>query len=132
MWILGTLLFHLVFPYLCVDLLLSEQIKHLSAAAHLALALYKLAEKNFILTNLYIDVMIMIKNVLFSVAKAKINDLDGGFWVILLGTDQLEELFRILRTMVDTDVNLDILQLISCLDGTTEVSNILAKYLQWD
>src|SRR5882672_2072478 len=52
LWILGKLLFHLVFPYLCVDLSLSEQIEHLSAGAHLALGLYKLAEKNFIPTNL--------------------------------------------------------------------------------
>ena len=35
LWILGKLLFHRVFPYLCIDLSLSEQIKHLSAAAHL-------------------------------------------------------------------------------------------------
>ena len=46
--------------------------------AHLALALYKLAGKDFIPTNLYIDVMIMIKNVLFCVAKAKVDDPDGG------------------------------------------------------
>ncbi|KAF8154653.1 hypothetical protein B0H34DRAFT_783778 [Crassisporium funariophilum] len=84
LWILGKLLFHLVFPYLCVDLLLSEKIEHSSAAAHSALALYKLARKDFLLTNLYIDVMIMIKNVLFCVAKAKVDNPNGEFWVILL------------------------------------------------
>jgi len=131
-WILGKLLYHTVFPYLCVDLSLSEQIEHLSAAAHLALALYKLAGKDFIPTNLYIDLMIMIKNVLFCVAKAKIDDPDGELWIILLATDRLEELFGILRTMVGNDANLDILQLVCRLAGTTEVSNILAKYPQWD
>jgi hypothetical protein len=94
--------------------------------------LYQLARKEFILTHLFIDVMIMIKNILFCVAKAKIDDLDGEFWLILLGTDQLEELFGILRTMVGNDANLDILQLVSRLSGTTEVANILAKYPQWD
>ena len=74
----------------------------------------------------------MIKNVLFCVAKAKIDDPDGEFWIILLGTDRLEELFGILRTMVGNDANLDILQLVSRLAGTTKVSNILAKYPQWD
>jgi hypothetical protein len=93
LWILGKLLYHLAFPYLCVDLSLSEQIEHLGAAAHLTLALYKLAGKDFIPMNLYIDVMIMVKNILFCFAKAKINDPDGEFWVILLGTDRLEELF---------------------------------------
>lgn len=132
LWTLGKLLFHLVFPYLCVDLSLSEQIEHLSAAAHLTLALYKLSGKDFIPTNLYIDIMIMIKNVLFCVSKAKIDDPEGEFWIILLGTDRLEELFGILRTMVGNDANLDILQLVSRLSGTTEISNILAKYPQWD
>jgi hypothetical protein len=132
LWILGKLLFHLVFPYLCVDLSLSEQIEHLSAGAHLALRLYNLAGKNFIPTNLLIDVMIMIKNVVFCVAKAKVEDPEGEFWIILLGTDRLEELFGILQTMVGNDANLDVLQLVSRLSGTTEVSNILAKYPQWD
>jgi hypothetical protein len=132
LWILGKLLFHLVFPYLCIDLSLSEQIEHLSAAAHLGLALYKLAGKDFIPTNLYIDVMIMIKNVLFCVSKAKVNDPDGEFWIILLDTDRFKELSRILRTMVSNDANLDILQLVCRLSETTEISNILAKYPQWD
>jgi hypothetical protein len=76
--------------------------------------------------------MIMIKNVLFCVAKAKLDDPDGEFWLILLEMDQLEELFGILRTMVGNDANLDILQLVSRLSGMTEVANILAKYLHWD
>ena len=132
LWILGKLLYYMVFPYLCVDLSLSDQIEHLSAAAHLAIILYRLAGKDFIPTNLYIDLMIMIKNVLFCVAKAKIDDPDREFWIILLGTDRLEELFGILRTMVGNDTNLDNLQLVSRLSGTTEVANILAKYPQWD
>jgi hypothetical protein len=131
-WILGKLLYHMVFPYLCVDLSLSEQIEHLSAAAHLALSLYWSAKKDFIPTHLYIDLMIMIKNVLFCVAKAKIDDPDGKLWIILLATDRLEELFGILRTMVGNDTNLDILQLVCRLAGMTEVSNILAKYPHWD
>jgi hypothetical protein len=132
LWILGKLLYHMVFPYLCVDLSPSEQIEHLSAATHLAIILYRLAGKDFIPTNLYIDLMLMIKNFLFCVAKAKIDNADGEFWLILLGTDRLEELFGILRTIVGNDANLDILQLVSHLSGTTEVTNILAKYPQWD
>jgi hypothetical protein len=131
-WILGKLLYHIVFPYPCVDLSLSEHIEHLSAMAHLVIALYKLAEKNFIATNLYINLMIIIKNVLFCVAKAKINDPDGELWIILLGTDHLEELFGMLHTMVRNNANLNILQLVCCLTRTTEVSNILAKYPHWD
>ena len=126
-----------VVPYdlplsLSQPLSLSEQIEHLSAAAHLAIILYRLGRKDFIPTNLYIDLMIMIKNALFCMAKAKINNPDGEFWIILLITDRLKELSGILRTMVGNDANHDILQLVSQLSGTTEVVNILAKYPQWD
>jgi hypothetical protein len=132
LWTLGKFLFHLIYPFLCVDLSLSEQLEHLSAAAHLALTLYSQAEKDFIPSELFIDVMIMIKNVYFCVAKCKVDDPEGSFWIILLGTDRLEELFGILRTMVGNDANLDFLQLVSRITSTTEVSNILAKYPQWD
>jgi len=132
LWILRKLLCHMVFPYLCVNLSLSEQVSYISAAAHLALALFKLAGKEFILTNLYIDLIIMIKNILFCLAKVKVDNPNRQFWVILCVTNRLEELFRILRTLVGNDANLDILQLVGHLAGTTEVSNILAKYPHWD
>ncbi|KAG6834823.1 hypothetical protein H0H93_007136, partial [Arthromyces matolae] len=130
--VLGTFLYHIVFPYICVDLTLSEQIEHLSAAAHLGLILYRQAKKAFLPTLLYTDIMIMIKNAIFCIAKAKVDDPDGSFWLMLLGTDRLETLFGILRTMVGSDANLDILQLVQRITGTTEVANILAKYPQWD
>ncbi|EJD39840.1 hypothetical protein AURDEDRAFT_70847, partial [Auricularia subglabra TFB-10046 SS5] len=131
---LGALFRHILLPYLCVDLSLSEQLEHLSAAAHLLLALVRdeNAGAAFMPTQLYIDIMIMIKNVYFCVAKAQVDDPEGSFWIILLGTDRLEELFGILRTMVGNDANVDALQLGLRLTGTAEVSTILAKVPHWD
>ncbi|KAF8057382.1 hypothetical protein FPV67DRAFT_1723969 [Lyophyllum atratum] len=103
--VLGKLLYHMVFPYLCVDLTLSEQLEHLSAAIHLVLALYHQSQNKFISTLLYVDLTIMIKNVFFCLAKAKIDVPNGSFWIILLGTDRLEELFGVLRTMIATNAN---------------------------
>ena len=132
--ILGSLFRYILNPYICIDLSLSEQLVHLSAAAHLLLALFSedQASTNLMPTQLYVDIMIMIKNVYFCVAKTKVDDPDGNFWIILLGTDRLEVLYGILRTMVGNDANLDVLQLGLRLTGTTEVSTILAKYPQWD
>ena len=131
---LGALCRHLLLPFICVDLSLSEQLTHLSAAAHMLLAMLREDNAGSMLmpTQLYIDIMIMIKNVYFCVAKCKVDNPSGQFWIILLGTDRLKELFGILRTMVGNDANLDILQLVLRLTGTTEVSTILAKYPQWD
>lgn len=131
-WVLGQALYHLVFPYLCIDLSLSEQIEHLSAAAHMFLALYSKFGKDFIPTELYLDISHLLKNIIFCLAKAKKDTPDAKFYIILLGTDRLEELFGILRTMIGNDANLDILQLVQRLAGTTEVANILAKYPHWD
>ncbi|KAJ7306878.1 hypothetical protein DFH08DRAFT_944693 [Mycena albidolilacea] len=130
--IIGSLFYHLLFPYVCVDLTLSEQLEHLSAAAHLLLLLYRDGQKDAIPTLLYTDIMIMIKNAYFCVAKAKVDDPTGKFWLILLGTDRLEELFGILRTMIGNDRNLDVLQLVERITGSTEVANILAMYPHWD
>ncbi|KAJ7198077.1 hypothetical protein GGX14DRAFT_374467, partial [Mycena pura] len=129
---IGALFYHLVFPYLCVDLTISEQLEHLSAAAHLNLILFRDSQKDALPTLLFTDIMIMIKNAYFCVAKAKVDDPTGNFWLILLGTDRLEELFGILRTMIGNDRNLDQLQLAERITGTTEVANIFAMYPHWD
>ncbi|KAJ6618578.1 hypothetical protein B0H10DRAFT_2217537 [Mycena sp. CBHHK59/15] len=76
--IIGSLFYHLLFPYICVDLTLSEQLEHLSAAAHLNLLLYRDGQKDALPTLLFTDIMIMIKNVYFSVAKAKKDDPRAG------------------------------------------------------
>lgn len=132
LWIFGLFLFHLLFPFLGVELSLSEQLEHLSAAAHLALVLYCKEGKDFLPTELYVDIMIMIKNVFFSVAKYKVDIPDGLFWIILLGTDRLEIDFGVLRTMVGNSVNVDMYSLVERLSGVTEVSNIFAKHPEWD
>ncbi|KAJ7330313.1 hypothetical protein DFH08DRAFT_624666, partial [Mycena albidolilacea] len=80
----------------------------------------------------YTDIMLMIKNTYFCVAKAKIDDPTEKFWLILLGTDCLEELFGILRTMIGNNRNFDVLQLVERITGSTKVANILAMYPHWD
>jgi hypothetical protein len=99
-----------------VDFSLSEQLEHLSAAAHLALALFRKDGKHFMALLLYTDTMIIIKNVYFCVTKAKVDDPLGKFWIYnLLGTDRLEELFGLLRTMIGDDANCDMLQILDRL-----------------
>lgn len=132
LWTLGQLLQHITLPYICIDLSISEQFERLSAAAHLAMYLQRVDGKDGVPALLFTDIMLMVKNAMFCVAKAQEDDRDGSFWLILLGTDRLEELFGNLRTMVGNDANLDVLQVSWRISGTTEVSNILAKYPHWD
>ena len=62
-------------------------------------------------TQLYSDIQLMIKNVYFCVAKAKIDPDITQFYAILLGTDCLEVTFSILWTIVGNDVNAGTFQL---------------------
>jgi hypothetical protein len=53
----------------------------------------------------------MIKNVYFCVAKTQIDDPDGSFWIILLGSNPLEALFGKVHTIQGNDLNINQLQL---------------------
>jgi hypothetical protein len=130
----GQFCYHMIFPYICTELSLAEQLEHLSASVHLLLALYvhEDGRSHFIPMPLFVDIGIMVKNAFFCVAKAKLDHPMDPFFLVLLGTDRLETLFGILRTMVGNDANLDILQLALRVTATTEVSNILSKHPDWD
>ncbi len=134
--LLGQMCFYLVMPYLNIDLSLWEQLEYLSAAAHICLALFThdSAQTKLMPFQLYGDIMIMIKNVYFSVAKVKTMYLaqDHDFWIILLGTDHLEVNFGIVRTENGNDTNVDVLQLLDKLSHITEISTILTKHPEWD
>ncbi|KAJ7714055.1 hypothetical protein B0H16DRAFT_1899230 [Mycena metata] len=56
----------------------------------------------FMANQTFVNIMIMIKNAFFCVAKAKIDIPDSEFFLILLGTDRLEKLFGLIRTAVGT------------------------------
>ncbi|KAF8261288.1 hypothetical protein EI94DRAFT_1607575 [Lactarius quietus] len=128
--IFGSLCRHILVPYLCVDLSLEDQLKCLSYTAHLALVLY--AHDNtcgdFLPTALYVDLILMIKNIFFCVAKAKVDTPEEDFSIVLLGTDRLESLFGCLCTIVGNDTNIDNYQLGARLTGTMEATNILALH----
>jgi len=67
------------------------------------------------------DIIVLVKNVFFCVAKAKIRTLDGGFYIVLLGTDRLESTF-----------NADILTLTFRLSHAIECLNIFLEHPDWD
>ena len=125
---------NLVLPYVCIDLNLDEQLIHLSTAAHLMFYLYRhnSAGTSFIPAQSYTDIIIMIKNVFFCVAKTKVDNPNGKLYLISLGTDRLETFFGLVRTAVGTDANVDMLQLGSRASGLTEVAVILAEHPEWD
>jgi hypothetical protein len=49
----------------------------------------------------------MVKNVYFCVANAKINTSNDGFSIILLGTDCIESLFGCLQTIIGNNAHVN-------------------------
>jgi hypothetical protein len=94
---LGTLFWHLVLPFVQVSLLLQDQLVHLSAAAHLLTYLFTVhnTRSKAMASLTFKDIILLVKNMYFCVAKAKIHTPDGNFYLILNGTDRLESTFGI-------------------------------------
>ena len=61
--------------------------------------------------QLHFDLMTMIKNAYFCVAKAQIDDPEGLFWIILLGSYPLESHFTKIFTIQGNNTNVNQLQL---------------------
>jgi len=132
--LLGSLFCHIVVPFIQINLSLHEQLSHLSAATHLATFFYTVNNSwnKALQTLTFQDIVLLVKNTFFCVAKSKVNVPDGKFWIILLGTDQLESTFGLVQSMVRNDQNVDMLQLGTQLFHVVECLNIFEKYPQWD
>ncbi|KAF8327198.1 uncharacterized protein EI90DRAFT_2928786 [Cantharellus anzutake] len=128
------LLRYLILPYINIELSLYEQLKFLSAAAHLTYILFthQNARSSFLPLPLYRDIQIMVKNVYFCVAKAKRDNPDGEFFIILLGTDRLEWIFGLIRSQNGSDVNVSTYSLSGRTSGAVECHSILSQRPEWD
>ena len=80
----------------------------------------------------YFNMMTTIKNVYFCVVKTQLEDPDGSFWIILIGTDALDNLFGKVCTIIGADTNADQLQLANQIDSAVHCTNILAQHPEWD
>ncbi|KAE9387736.1 hypothetical protein BT96DRAFT_837295, partial [Gymnopus androsaceus JB14] len=129
--LLGELFHHLLDAYLDIDASLTKQMTCLSTAAHLILALYNESKGGFIPVQLCFDIMSMVKNAYFCVAKTQHDNPLGRLWLILLGTDGLEKVFGMVRSMIGNDSNADQLQLTNRIDGAVQCVNILEKHPEW-
>ena len=114
-YLFGHVCYFLVRPFTNVTFSLWQQLEHLYAASHLLLVLFQENPQRgeFMPSQLYTDIQIMIKNILFCIAKEKITNPKGNMYIILMGTDQLETSFGILHTIIGNDANTNILQLTS-------------------
>ncbi|KAJ7746768.1 hypothetical protein DFH07DRAFT_1038050, partial [Mycena maculata] len=106
----STSLSHFIFPFIRVDMSLSEQVRSLSTYAHLTAALYIKHGTACLTSPLYADSQAVIKNTIITIARMQLLNPDLHFYIILEGTDHIEVLFCDTRTL-DHARNFDIEQL---------------------
>lgn len=67
----------------------------------------------------------------FCLAKTQHDNTLARLWLILLGTDGLEKVFGMIRSIVGNDLNADQLQLTMRVDGAVQCVNILAEHPEY-
>ena len=123
--LLGQLIGFLITPYTDSSMCLTDQLISLSAAGHLLLVLYRHNRTSFCPGQFYYDAQSFIKATFWYVAKQKVLNPAGSFYIIQTGSDRLENNFGIYRTM-DHSHNVDILQLSHRASQAAEVLRIFA------
>jgi len=121
-----------LFPFIQVNMSLSDQIRSLSTYAHLITALYLKHGTGFLTSALFADSQAIVKNIIFVVARLQSIDPDTRYFILLEGTDRLEGVFSHARTH-DHARNFDILQLAHLkLSIGAEVNTIFERYPDLD
>ncbi|EDR04579.1 uncharacterized protein LACBIDRAFT_330513 [Laccaria bicolor S238N-H82] len=120
-----------LYPFINVELSLSEQIRALSRYAHLITALYLRHGLEFMSSALIADSQAIVKNIIFTTARLQISDPNIPYFILFEGTDRLENVFSHVRTQ-DHARNFDIQQLSQKLSIGAEIDAIFQRHPDLD
>ena len=128
---LGEVLSSFLFPFVDLNMSLDQQIISLVKYAHLICACWIRHGNSFMSGALYADGQAIVKNIVFSLVKQQILNETQDFYIILDGTDRLEQVFSDARTQ-DHSRNFDILQLSQKLATASTINNIFLRNPELD
>ncbi|PPQ96609.1 hypothetical protein CVT26_010742 [Gymnopilus dilepis] len=128
---LSTVFTKFLYPFIKVEMSLSDQIRSLSTYAHLITALFQQHHTGFLTSALLADSQAVVKNIIFTVARLQLLDPDICYFPILEGTDRLEGVFSNVRTQ-DHARNFDPLQLGQKISIGAEVNAIFLRHPDLD
>ncbi|KAL1742877.1 hypothetical protein HDZ31DRAFT_65580 [Schizophyllum fasciatum] len=130
--LLGELLHCILEAFTNVDLDLSAAIIHVVCLAHLACALYCKNDTSFMPNQLYSDIQCMVKNIIFTVAKAQEMDPEGEVFMPLFGTDELEKFFGLLRMLGGHHPNLDLSEIAARCRSVLNLQDVFRRHPEWE
>ena len=80
----------------------------------------------------YFNWMTNIKNQYLCVAKTQVDNPNGSWWLILIGTDTLKSLFGQVCKMIGANSNVDIEQLANHIQSAAICNQVLAENPHWE
>jgi hypothetical protein len=117
---------YFMWPFITVNMTLSEQVRSLATYAFLAAAV-QIKHGTACLTGpLYADSQATVKNIIFTIARMQVMDPSLLLYILLEGTDRLEGLFGDCRTQ-DHARNFDIEQLAGKLSVATLINAAMER-----
>ncbi|KIK78309.1 hypothetical protein PAXRUDRAFT_164308 [Paxillus rubicundulus Ve08.2h10] len=129
--VLAALCESLVEPFFNPELSLNNQLKSLSKYAHLSFVLYHQHTTSFMSNQLYGDMQVMIKNIMFLVTRQQEVDGSEPLYIIQSGEDRLKGCFGVVRSD-GHDPNMDIPRLCQCLSAAADCLVIFEEHPDWD
>ena len=130
--IVNELMKHLLSP-MNVKMYITNQLESLSVIAHLVAYLFEEAKNDFIPAQQYHDLQSYVKSVFFCAARGKHEGNGDDFfklYIILIGSDQQEELHGTLRTL-SHNRSFNMLELGYQLNIASEIMMLYEKYPEW-
>ena len=125
---------YIVDTYLNVKLSLTQQVQNLSALAHLLFVMHRSCGKKFITGVLYHDFQVSIQDVIISIARMQCDfaswDPKPEYFISTQGTDELEQLFGIARTITHNR-NFPVLEFAGTLATARSLKQIYMRHPSW-
>jgi hypothetical protein len=113
------------------QLSLSQQLRLLSKYSHLGVILFKVAGTRLMPSQLYADSMSCAKNAFVTVIKQQKLDGTQRVFLILEGSDPLEELYGVIRMMGGHNPNFDTNGFCDLANGALDLTAVFARYPEW-
>jgi hypothetical protein len=130
--LLGEMLEAVLKTFIDHNLTLSEQVINLVKFAHIACALFREHESDFMPNHLYSDLQCMVRTAIFRVAHTKVLDPNLKVFFCLLGDDVLEIFFGRTRMIGGHSPNVDVDELRNRFAAARRLDGIFQDYPEWE
>ncbi|KAI0689951.1 hypothetical protein BC835DRAFT_1281911, partial [Cytidiella melzeri] len=118
--------------FISPDWNLPEQVASLSKFVHMAFVLFQQHVVNFMPSQLYGDMQMTVKNIIFCIAKQQELDRSQPFYLFWAGDDQLETLFGRVCMQGAHNPNFSYKNLIDRLAAAMDLDDVFAQQPELD